>query len=114
LCQGFIQAHPGVQIEQIEDHADGLLDRLRTAQIDVAITYDLQLSDYEPFFEPVATLRPHVIVAESDRLMNRGTVELEALARRLMVLLDLPLSHEYFLSLFHAVALKPTTIVLSP
>lgn len=107
LCQGFARANPAVQITQIEDHQEGLLDKLRHAEIDVAITYDLQVAGGDIEFEPLASLPPHVIVSETHPLANRRAVALEELAALPMVLLDLPLSREYFLSLFHAAGVNP-------
>lgn len=107
LCQGFARAHPGVRVSQIEDHQEGLLERLRTAEIDVAITYDLEIAGGDIEFEPLATLPPQVQVSEVDPLAHHREVALERLAGLPMVLLDLPLSRGYFLSLFHAAGVRP-------
>lgn len=107
LCQGFARANPGVQVSQVEDHHEGLMDRLRQAQIDVAITYDLTTAEPGIAFEPLATLPAHAIVSELDALAHHRVATLAELAERPMVLLDLPLSREYFLSLFSAAGVVP-------
>lgn len=107
LCQGFARAHPGVQVSQVEDHHEGLLERLRTARIDVAITYDLVTAEPDIVFEPLASLPPHAIVGEHDPLAGCRSTTIEALAERPMVLLDLPLSREYFLALFRDAGVTP-------
>ncbi|MGE0314064.1 MAG: LysR family transcriptional regulator [Lautropia sp.] len=107
LCQGFAQAHPGVQVSQVEDHHEGLLERLRAARIDVAITYDLDTAEPDIAFEPLASLPPHAIVGEHDELARRPSVTIDELAVRPMVLLDLPLSRDYFLALFRQAGLTP-------
>lgn len=107
LCQGFARAHPGVQVTQVEDHAEGLIERLRHAQIDVAITYDLDTTEPDIAFEPLASLPPFAIVGELDPMAQHRVTTLEELASLPMVLLDLPLSREYFLSLFRAVGVTP-------
>jgi DNA-binding transcriptional LysR family regulator len=50
----------------------------------------------------------HALVGETHALAGRSTVTLQELAQQPMILLDLPLSSEYFLSLFMKDDLKPT------
>lgn len=107
LCQGFARAHPQVQVTHVEDHQEGLIERLQKGQIDVAVTYDLQLQGSGVSFEPLATLPPHVIVSESSPLANHRIVDLTSVASHPMVLLDLPMSRDYFYGLFHAQNLEP-------
>ncbi|MCK9508438.1 MAG: LysR family transcriptional regulator [Pigmentiphaga sp.] len=107
LCQGFARMHPDVQVSQIEDHQEGLIERLRRAQIDVAITYDLNMTDSDIAFEALASLPPHVIVGEGSGLATQAFTTLEALADLPMVLLDLPLSRDYFQALFQKAGLTP-------
>ena len=113
LCQGFARAHPGVQVSQIEDHQEGLIERLRHAQIDVAITYDLNVAQSDISFEALASLPPQIIVSELDELAQRREVLFKDLADRPMVLLDLPLSREYFLSLFREAGVTPQIVAHS-
>lgn len=114
LCQGFARAHPGVQVTQVEDHQEGLIERLRQAQIDVAITYDLSVAQADIAFEPLASLPPHVIVSETDPLAYRRVTTFKELADRPMVLLDMPLSRDYFLSLFREAGVTPLIAARSP
>ncbi|KCV26618.1 LysR substrate-binding domain protein [Bordetella bronchiseptica 00-P-2730] len=107
LCQGFSRAHPQVQVTHVEDHHEGLIERLYKGQIDVAVTYDLEVQGTDITFEPLATLPPHVIVGETSPLAQQRVVDLKGLAEHPMVLLDLPRSREYFFGLFHAQQLEP-------
>jgi DNA-binding transcriptional LysR family regulator len=86
---------------------------LRRAEIDLAITYDLQLAaDID--FVSLASLPPHVVVARNHELANADRVTIEQLASMPMVLLDLPLSREYFFSLFYSKKLEPSIAWTSP
>lgn len=107
LCQGFARAHPQVEVTHVEDHQEGLIERLHKGQIDIAVTYDLRLQGAGVSFEPLATLPPHVIVGETSPLANQRIVELSTIVSQPMVLLDLPLSRDYFYGLFHAQNLEP-------
>ena len=107
LCQGFARAHPQATVTQVEDHQEGLIHMLHAARIDVAITYDLLAAEPDICFEPLARLPPRVIASELSPLAGQHSTTLEELSRRPMVLLDLPLSREYFLSLFREAGVSP-------
>ena len=83
-----------------------IFSSLRRAEIDVALTYDLELPG-DLTFEPIAKLPPYAIVAGAHPLAHLSAVSLEDLKSYPMVLLDLPFSSEYFLSLFAEVGAKP-------
>jgi DNA-binding transcriptional LysR family regulator len=97
----------------VENNQEQLLDSLRRGEIDVAVTYDLQLAD-DIQFVPLASLPVHVVVAETHPLASRSAVSLQDLAKEPLVLLDLPLSREYFLALFLKDGLEPTIAMRSP
>lgn len=107
LCQGFARKNPNLRLTQTEDHQEALLKKLRHAEIDIAITYDMGIDGSDIAFEPLATLPPYAIVGAAHALAARGAVTLQELADFAMVLLDLPLSGDYFLSLFQAAGLAP-------
>ena len=112
LVRGFQSANPRVQVELVESHQDGLLERLRTGLSSVALTYDLQLPS-EVDFEPMAQLPPHALLAASHRLALRKSIALSELAREPHILLDLPLSREYFMQLFGDAGLEPNVAMRS-
>ncbi len=107
LCQGFARANPQVRLTQTEDHQEGLLKKLRHAELDLAITYDMGIDGGDIAFEPLATLPPYAIVGAAHPLAGRNAVTLDELAGFPVVILDLPLSGNYFLSLFQAAGLTP-------
>jgi DNA-binding transcriptional LysR family regulator len=107
LVQSFVKAFPGTQVRSQENHQEGLLKSLRAAEIEIAITYDLQISD-DVSFLPLATLPPYALFGASHPLARERTVKLGQLAALPMVLLDLPMSREYFLALFIRERLEPT------
>lgn len=106
LRKGFERAYPEAELGQREAHQADLLALLMHAEIDVAITYDLHLPR-EVAFEPLVPLPPYALFSDTDPAAAADAVRLEDLAGRPMVLLDLPLSRDYFLSLFQDRSLKP-------
>ena len=106
LSHSFSSAYPGTEIRAEEAHQEALLERLRRAEIDLAITYDLQIPN-DIAFRPLVSLPPHALVGESHPLAGRGEVALAELASDPLVLLDLPMSREYFLAMFMREGLEP-------
>ena len=72
----------------------------------MALTYDLQIPK-DIAYEPLAVLPLHVVVGEGHRLAGPRSDALEEVAPEPLILLDLPLSREYLLSLFFQEGLTP-------
>lgn len=106
LCHGFMQAHSEVAVNVSEDDQAGLINRLKKGSIDLALTYDLQLdSDVE--FTELVELKPYVLLAKSHRFAKEKNLSLEQLGEERFILLDLPLSDAYFMSMFSSLNIKP-------
>lgn len=106
LRRGFIDAHPAVTLSARAGHQAALIDDLRAARIDIAVTYDLGLPS-DIIFTPLAVLPPRALIPSGHELAVRDEVSLAELARLPLLLLDLPLSRDYLLSLFAAAGLTP-------
>ncbi len=107
LVQAFLKAFPETRIRSVESHQEGLVKSLRAAEIEVAITYDLQIGEDIDFL-PLATLPPYALFGAGHPLARERAVRLSQLAHLPMVLLDMPMSREYFLALFFRDRLEPT------
>lgn len=106
LVHAFKERYPAARVEAIAgDHA-GLLDQLSTGKISLLLTYDLGIApDFE--FVPMAVLPPFAFVAEGHEFAQRDSVSLLELSEYPFLLLDLPVSRDYFLSLFHRSGVAP-------
>lgn len=109
LRKAFTQTYPEVVFRQFQNHQMGLIDALRDASIDIALTYDLAIPTDLEFFE-LAVLPPFAILAEAHPLAHRASLSVEDLAPSPMILLDLPLSAAYFLSLFEKAGVAPQIV----
>lgn len=107
LALSFTTAFPRAVIRPHVDNQEMLFNGLRRATIDIALTYDLQLPD-DIQFTPLVDLPVHALIGETHALAGRSAVTLPELAQLPMILLDLPLSSEYFLSLFIKEGLQPS------
>jgi len=112
LVFGFGRAFPGVRISQFEGDYEQLLAKLRSAEIDIALTYDLVSND-DIDFQPLARLPPYVMVGEHHPFANLSAVTMDDLETHPMVLLDMPWSREYFLSLFLPAGVTPNIVMRS-
>lgn len=106
VLQAFKEQHKSVRIDAIADDQASLFEHLRVGRLSLVLTYDMNVpSDLE--FTPLAKLPPFAFVAPNHPLARRHSVTMEELAEYPFLLLDLPISRDYFLSLFHRVGLMP-------
>lgn len=113
LWRGFSETWPDVRMTTRSADQRQLLELLDQGVIDLAITYDLDIPP-EMRFVGIASLPPCVLVGTAHPLAGEQAVSLAQLAPLPMVLLDLPHSREYFLSMFHVLGLKPLITARSP
>ena len=115
LARSFLDRYPAVDLHLTEAGQDELLAKLRTGAISLALTYDLDIDPARFAHQVLVDLPPRAIVAADSPLAGRtGGVDLAELAEQPLVLLDLPLSGEYFLSLFRAQGIEPRVAHRSP
>ncbi|PKP75813.1 MAG: LysR family transcriptional regulator [Alphaproteobacteria bacterium HGW-Alphaproteobacteria-6] len=106
LRRGFAENHPAVTLRQSEGHQAALFEGLRMARIDLALSYDLNMpADLD--FQPLVSLPPYALFDPGHELATRPGVSAADLAPYPMVLLDLPMSADYFLSFFTAAGEVP-------
>ncbi|SIN84405.1 LysR family transcriptional regulator [Vannielia litorea] len=109
LRRQFEDKYADVDFSQLELDQAEIFEGLRSARIDIALTYDLALvSDIA--FEPLVKLPPYVMLPPEHALASRSTLDLADLVDHPMVLLDLPHSSDYFLSLFRSLGRRPQII----
>ena len=99
LAHAFTTAFPATRIRYVEGDQEQLIAGLRRSETEVALTYDLHVPD-DIHFTPLVDLPPHVLVAEGHPLAANVAIAIADLVDEPMILLDLPLSREYFLALF--------------
>ncbi len=107
LVTSFMKAFPEARIRSLESHQEGLLESLRQAETEIAVTYDLEIGD-DIAFVPLATLPPYALFGASHPLAHERSVKIAQLAGLPMILLDLPMSREYFRALFLRERIEPT------
>ncbi len=109
LRRTFEETCPDAVVSMCEGNQIELLNMLGRAEIDVALTYDLEIPK-DVDFEPLVSLPPIAILAAEHPLATAKSLTLQDLIDEPMILLDLPISRDYFLSLFHQAGLRPNIV----
>jgi len=109
MRRGFEAGFPDVRIVQKELHQAGIFNALQRSDIDIALTYDMNIPT-DLNFIGLVRLPPFALLHAGHELADRPSVSIEDLADLPMILLDLPISADYFLSLFEASSKQPRIV----
>ncbi len=102
----FNTAYPSIQVNIHIGDQEQILQGLSSGLIELALTFDLDISDaYDAVH--MAELPPFVIVPASHPLAGRKSVKLAELIEEPFILMDLPHTRQYFLSIFYSQRLEP-------
>lgn len=112
LMRGLHETYPSIQLKVMEADQQTLFQRLQDGTLEAALSYDLQVPA-EIAFQPLATLPPYVLLPPTHPLIQAPSIRLSDLESYPYVLLDLPLSGEYFLSLFQQAGIQPNIVYRS-
>jgi DNA-binding transcriptional LysR family regulator len=113
LLRSLRREHPEIRVRLHELHIEGLLEGLREGRFDLALTYDLNIGA-DMTFEPLVDVPLHVMLAADHPFAKRPAVGLGELIGEPFILLALPGSRDYFLSLFYGLGLRPQVEHESP
>ena len=106
ILQGLRERELDINVQVHEADLDELNQMLASGSIEVALTYDMYPSPAVDF-EPLITAPPYALLSKSDPLARQKSVSLAELAEREMVGFNLPITQQFFLSLFTQANLKP-------
>lgn len=108
VIQLFQERFSGMVLEHETAHQQELLERVRRGEVELGLTYDMQIEDGLRFTQlGEAHLPPYAILAEDSPWAQQDAVSLRELAEQPLVLLDLPVSRDYFLALFEEIGVRP-------
>ena len=99
-------AHPEIEVQLVEGDTENLTRQLERGSLDVALLYDLGLAR-SVRLAPVADLQPYALLPWGHALARQTLLKLAELAREPLILIGLPHSRDYFLSLFRAAGVTP-------
>ena len=108
LLATFAEKYPGISVELHEGDQQEIIDALISGRTEIALSYSFAIPD-EIAGDKLADLPPFVLVSAEHPLAERREVSLTELRDEPFLLLDLPHSREYFLSLFQTCGIEPRT-----
>ena len=99
--------HPELEIDLVDGDTETLARKLERGEIDVALQYDLGLARPRLDHVQIAELVPYALLPWGHALAGRTMIRLQELAQSPLVLINLPHSREYFLSLLRDAKVTP-------
>jgi flavin reductase (DIM6/NTAB) family NADH-FMN oxidoreductase RutF len=105
--------HPELKLDLHECDQAEAVQLLESGEVDAALVFDRQLPS-SLSIDRLASLAPHVLLAANHPLADCDTLPLADLAGEPMVLLDAPLSRDYFTGLFTKAGLVPNIAIRTP
>lgn len=106
LLRRYADRYPAVSLQCDEMNQADIVAGLGKGDYELAFTYDLQIPDSVDF-TPLYRFPPYAVVSINHPLASRDSVRLAELVEFPLVMLDWPLSREYFLSIFSHLGLSP-------
>lgn len=106
IRRSFETKYPDASVTLHEAHQADLFTMLGRAQIDVAITYSMEIPK-DVTFEKIVSLPPYVMLPAGHPMAKQAKTSLKALEAEHMIMLDLPISREYFMSIYQTCGVRP-------
>lgn len=106
LLSGFARRFPNVTVDFIEGDQARMVHALSTGEIELALSYDLDLPR-SISAESLLELPPYAVVDHQHRFAKRRRVALRDLAEDPVILLDLPISRDYYTRVFDIIGSTP-------
>jgi len=106
LLSSFAETHPGITVSLDEGDQQQILEALISGRTELALSYEFARPE-EVVAEQLAELPPYAVLHADHPLAQRNSVALADLRNEPFILLDLPHSRDYFMSLFRTVGIEP-------
>lgn len=106
ILERMARRFPKVTVAPVEADLGELNRLIEAGRIELALSYDVEIGP-RVTSERVAELRPYALLPARHRLASQDSVTAAELAAEPFVLVDLPLSREFLLSVFRAEGIEP-------
>lgn len=106
LVRGFLNQNPKVEVRFHEANLPTLTAWLESGQVDVALMYEFGLPSTLDVI-PLADVRPYGLLPQTHRLASRQAVTMIELLQDPLILVNLPHSRSYFLTLAQINGITP-------
>lgn len=109
LLKALKRSYAKLDVDCRELDVKEILDGLRDGIFEMAITYNLNI-EADVDFRGVRDFPPYALLSRQHPLTQQSRIDLTALADEPMILLDLPLTRDYFQSVFNACGVTPNIV----
>lgn len=106
ILQRMARDYPKVTVQPVEADLNEMNNLIEAGRIELALSYDVEMGP-RIATETVAQLRPYALLPARHPLARRVSVTPMALAQEPFILVDLPLSRDFLLSVFRAEGIEP-------
>lgn len=106
ILRRMLRRYPGIQVTPIEADLDELHNLLRSGRVELGLSYDLDPSA-QLAVERVASMTPYALVPPRHALARQREVTVVDLAKEPLILIDLPSSRDFLLSVFRSENVEP-------
>ncbi|MGL4320901.1 MAG: LysR substrate-binding domain-containing protein [Paracoccaceae bacterium] len=106
VLRRYIDAYGDCDIVLLEGDQTELRSWLATGELDMVLTYDIG-EEFTGAVTPICRFPAHALLRRDDPLASQGSVSMQDLAERPLILLDLPETRTYLLTLFDFAARRP-------
>ncbi|WP_417613980.1 LysR substrate-binding domain-containing protein [Oceanisphaera sp.] len=109
LVSEFERRYPKIRVLMQEQDLAGVKQALKQGKAELALSYALGLPQ-EVDIQVLDELRPYALLPAGHKLAEQPTLSLAEIAKETLILQDMPLTQEYFMSLFWHQDLQPAHI----
>ena len=106
LMRAFADRHPGARLTLVEDNLAALMRQVESGRLDLALVYDVGVPA-GLHSTKLADIAPRALLPQGHALADAPAVSLRVLAEDPLILIDLPHSRGYVLSLFQMAGVQP-------
>lgn len=109
ILRDIAEKFPGMSVQLLEGNMESIAGFLDEGKADLAFTYPSILHaghDFLPLFRPP----PFALISTDDPMSLQSSVTIQELSEKPMVLLDLPLTRDYFVEMFEKFGCKPNIV----
>lgn len=110
IMRTFIELYPEVKLRVVEGDTEELVSKVERGMLDLAIIYDMGLLR-ELTISPLGQQSPYVLLPAGHRLANHPALQVKELSGEPFILIDLPHSRDYFLSILQVGGVAPQVVL---
>jgi len=95
ILRAMEEKYPGIEVHFHESNLGELNDGIKSGSIEVSLMYDMH-PDKKISFETLVEAKPYILLSGDDPLAGKNEIHLSELREKEMILLDLPITQDYF------------------